>query len=155
VQLWLDASGWLVLAFSAYDHAKLAQLMSSVPDADRWWDNGHTRWLIMPVHADHLADMYGVQVGDAPAGQPSVQPDAGRPMVAASATHRQANREADSIEINDYDDTRIAVRCPFAMKDLLKAAVPWKSREWVGATKTWIVDRAYQNAVQQALGLPA
>ncbi|NNJ12121.1 hypothetical protein EKD04_017460 [Chloroflexales bacterium ZM16-3] len=145
VRLWPDAGGWLSLQFSHYDHALLAQLISTVPDADRWWDNDGTRWLIEPAHTGMLVALYGVAVEDAPVGQVAVAPP----------TARKPNGRAEPllVEITDHDDRRIAVRCPFSMKDLLKAAVPYRARAWDGATKTWLVDRSFHDAVSQALGL--
>ncbi len=155
VRLWIDPSGWLVLAFSAYDHAKLAMLLGAVPDADRWWNHANTRWLIMPEHTRPMERLFGVIAGAAPAGEPTVQPNPKRPMIASGPNFRLAANRADAVEIADYDDDRIEVRCPFAMKDTLKAAVPWQAREWRGGTKTWLVDRAFYTVVQRALGLVA
>ncbi|MBX0329096.1 hypothetical protein K2Z83_15570 [Oscillochloris sp. ZM17-4] len=145
---------WLCLAFSHYDHGKLAQLMSATPMEDRWWDEAGTRWLINPRHAAGLSALYGVDVEDAPTDvlpisadtQPAAQP------TPAPARARTAG-DVDTVTIADYDATHVAVRCPFALKDTLKAAVPWKHREWVGATKTWVVDRVFEATVRAVLGV--
>ena len=147
VSLWRD-EGWICLAFSHYDHAKLAQLMSTVPVADRWWDEDRVRWLVQAHHEGALVALYGVAVGAAPLGQVPVAIPAAqvRPSPVRSAP-------AGVVTISDYDADHIAVRCPFDQKDQLKDAVPWQHRSWNGTTKSWIVARAFQPAVEAALGV--
>lgn len=154
VTLWRD-SGWIVLAFSHYDHHKLSQLMSTVPNEDRWWDEANTRWLVNARHEGALVALYGVPVSDAPVGQAS----ASRPAAAVAAQPRRTKIVQgvgqDEVVFSDHDARRFRVRCPFEMKDILKATVPWKSREWDDASKTWLVDHALRAALEAALDVEA
>ncbi|NTU84763.1 MAG: hypothetical protein HGA45_36265 [Chloroflexales bacterium] len=150
VTLWRD-NGWLALAFSHYDHAKLGQLMSTVPNEDRWWDEANTRWLVNARHEGAMVALYGVAIGEAPAGQAAtLRYDDQQPRRTTIAQPGEGE-----VVISDHDDRRIRVRCPFDLKDALKAAVPWKHRAWDGATKTWLVDVEFREAVEEALEVAA
>ncbi|NTU85953.1 MAG: hypothetical protein HGA45_42600 [Chloroflexales bacterium] len=150
VRLWMEPDGRLSLAFSHYDHHKLGQLMATVPMEDRWWDEpGGERWLIKPQYEGGLLALYGVELSPTPAGMAAVPP----PQAVASRPAPRKAAESEPVEIRDYDATHIAVKCPFPLKDKLKAAVPWKGRRWEGGPQVWIVAAEYREAVEQALGL--